>query len=174
MKQTEWTEIALGGACTKIGSGATPRGGKEAYLEVASTVEMFYFCSTTVNPRRRARCSHPHRRRNLYHHSYSCSWRICAGTAVSQEGPATTQYIAERNHLQVQEPGPEAILREYSSLSSPGPGAPEPIAWVPAAQHQHPDLTSRLTLKYPATAFSRPHTLAGYFTDWYWPHQSFA
>ena len=33
MKQTEWTEIALGGACTKIGSGATPRGGKEAYLE---------------------------------------------------------------------------------------------------------------------------------------------
>ena len=33
MKQTEWTEVALEGACTKIGSGATPRGGKEAYLE---------------------------------------------------------------------------------------------------------------------------------------------
>jgi type I restriction enzyme S subunit len=28
----EWREIALGKACSKIGSGATPRGGKEAYL----------------------------------------------------------------------------------------------------------------------------------------------
>ena len=28
----EWREIPLGGACSKIGSGATPRGGKDAYL----------------------------------------------------------------------------------------------------------------------------------------------
>ena len=28
-----WTEITLGDVCTKIGSGATPRGGKEVYLE---------------------------------------------------------------------------------------------------------------------------------------------
>ncbi|MFM9890726.1 MAG: restriction endonuclease subunit S [Rickettsiales bacterium] len=29
----EWREVKLGSACTKIGSGATPRGGKDAYLE---------------------------------------------------------------------------------------------------------------------------------------------
>ena len=29
----EWREIALGRVCSKIGSGATPRGGKEVYLE---------------------------------------------------------------------------------------------------------------------------------------------
>jgi type I restriction enzyme S subunit len=29
----DWTVIRLGDACTKIGSGATPRGGKEAYLD---------------------------------------------------------------------------------------------------------------------------------------------
>lgn len=28
----EWSQIILGNACSKIGSGATPRGGKEAYL----------------------------------------------------------------------------------------------------------------------------------------------
>ena len=28
-----WTELTLGDVCTKIGSGATPRGGKEVYLE---------------------------------------------------------------------------------------------------------------------------------------------
>ncbi len=35
-KQTtssKWTEVKLGSACTKIGSGATPRGGKEAYVQ---------------------------------------------------------------------------------------------------------------------------------------------
>ena len=30
---TEWRKVALGDVCTKIGSGATPRGGKEVYLE---------------------------------------------------------------------------------------------------------------------------------------------
>lgn len=29
----EWHEVTLGDVCTKIGSGATPRGGKEVYLE---------------------------------------------------------------------------------------------------------------------------------------------
>ena len=29
----EWKEVTLGDVCTKIGSGATPRGGKEAYVE---------------------------------------------------------------------------------------------------------------------------------------------
>ena len=29
----DWTSIRLGDACTKIGSGATPKGGKEVYLE---------------------------------------------------------------------------------------------------------------------------------------------
>ena len=28
----EWKEYKLGDVCTKIGSGATPKGGKEAYL----------------------------------------------------------------------------------------------------------------------------------------------
>ena len=28
----EWQQIQLGKACSKIGSGATPRGGKNAYL----------------------------------------------------------------------------------------------------------------------------------------------
>ena len=28
----EWKEYRLGDICTKIGSGATPKGGKEAYL----------------------------------------------------------------------------------------------------------------------------------------------
>ena len=31
--QSEWGLISLGEACTKIGSGATPRGGKDSYLE---------------------------------------------------------------------------------------------------------------------------------------------
>ncbi len=30
---SEWREIVLGDACTKIGSGATPRGGRDVYLE---------------------------------------------------------------------------------------------------------------------------------------------
>ena len=30
----DWREVTLGEVCTKIGSGATPRGGKEVYLEV--------------------------------------------------------------------------------------------------------------------------------------------
>ena len=29
----EWREVTLGSVCTKIGSGATPRGGKEAYVQ---------------------------------------------------------------------------------------------------------------------------------------------
>ena len=29
----QWLEVTLGDVCTKIGSGATPRGGKEVYLE---------------------------------------------------------------------------------------------------------------------------------------------
>ena len=29
----EWRAVTLGDVCTKIGSGATPRGGKEVYLE---------------------------------------------------------------------------------------------------------------------------------------------
>ncbi|RYE52022.1 MAG: restriction endonuclease subunit S [Sphingobacteriales bacterium] len=33
MKMNEWKEYRLGDLCTKIGSGATPKGGKEAYLE---------------------------------------------------------------------------------------------------------------------------------------------
>lgn len=33
MKMDEWKEYRLGDVCTKIGSGATPKGGKEAYLE---------------------------------------------------------------------------------------------------------------------------------------------
>jgi len=32
----EWVPIHLGGVCTKIGSGATPRGGREVYLRTAS------------------------------------------------------------------------------------------------------------------------------------------
>ena len=28
----EWKEFRLGDICTKIGSGATPKGGKESYL----------------------------------------------------------------------------------------------------------------------------------------------
>ncbi len=32
----EWTSFRLGNTCTKIGSGATPKGGKEVYLEVGS------------------------------------------------------------------------------------------------------------------------------------------
>lgn len=30
----EWTPINLGDVCTKIGSGATPRGGGDVYLEI--------------------------------------------------------------------------------------------------------------------------------------------
>lgn len=33
MKMNEWKEYRLGDLCTKIGSGATPKGGKEAYLD---------------------------------------------------------------------------------------------------------------------------------------------
>ena len=29
----DWCNVSLGGVCTKIGSGATPRGGKEVYLQ---------------------------------------------------------------------------------------------------------------------------------------------
>ena len=29
----EWQEVALGEVCTKIGSGATPRGGRDVYLQ---------------------------------------------------------------------------------------------------------------------------------------------
>ena len=32
-KSTKWAPIVLGESCTKIGSGATPRGGKDSYLE---------------------------------------------------------------------------------------------------------------------------------------------
>ena len=32
----QWREVALGDVCTKIGSGATPRGGKEAYVQDGS------------------------------------------------------------------------------------------------------------------------------------------
>ena len=31
--RSNWTEVELGDVCTKIGSGATPRGGKEVYLD---------------------------------------------------------------------------------------------------------------------------------------------
>ena len=31
--QSEWREMRLGDVCMKIGSGATPRGGKDVYLE---------------------------------------------------------------------------------------------------------------------------------------------
>ena len=33
MSSNEWSRYKLGAICKKIGSGATPRGGKEAYLE---------------------------------------------------------------------------------------------------------------------------------------------
>ena len=32
-KTSEWGKVALGDVCTKIGSGATPRGGKDVYLD---------------------------------------------------------------------------------------------------------------------------------------------
>ena len=33
MSSSEWKTFKLADACTKMGSGATPRGGKEAYLD---------------------------------------------------------------------------------------------------------------------------------------------
>ena len=32
-EQDEWRDVTLGEVCTKIGSGATPRGGKDVYLQ---------------------------------------------------------------------------------------------------------------------------------------------
>ena len=32
--QSEWPVVRLGDHCIKIGSGSTPKGGKEAYLDV--------------------------------------------------------------------------------------------------------------------------------------------
>ena len=32
MSMSEWQKYKLGEVCTKIGSGATPKGGKESYL----------------------------------------------------------------------------------------------------------------------------------------------
>ena len=33
MVASEWAPVCLGNVCTKIGSGATPRGGSDVYLE---------------------------------------------------------------------------------------------------------------------------------------------
>ena len=30
---SDWSEVTLGEVCVKIGSGATPRGGKDVYLD---------------------------------------------------------------------------------------------------------------------------------------------
>lgn len=52
MGRSEWKTCRLGDLCVKIGSGATPRGGKQAYLEeglftlVRSQNVLDFFCST--------------------------------------------------------------------------------------------------------------------------------
>ncbi len=38
---SEWTQISLGDVCTKIGSGATPRGGSDVYLGTGHDGKLF-------------------------------------------------------------------------------------------------------------------------------------